>query len=172
MAYRLSERFQGPPGFYNALGLPFTERFHQNSFDKEVFVYFASMYPVIEIQYAEEFRVCKRSEKLVSQIQQQDRQAFPAITQCRYSRKFSFPDESQDSVEYIQSARGLFEYAYGELDTMSLDLQQVLMQQELNDRNAGSRLLQINPLWILAFPASSIVSLFRFYLLFNLTVFC
>lgn len=106
------------------------------------------------------------SERSISSVQRHSRDEYPAIGQYRYCRKFDFAGESQllvdvsqdeDVPEKIQSARGLFEYACGEFDTLSLDRQQTSILE--GDDNRGSRrshLLVVDPLWVLVFPESSI----------------
>ena len=161
MSNKLSKYFQGPAGYYNGLVNPFTETFRQTLYNGKDFQYFAALYPIIDSEFATEYERRKMSEKCISLIQRQSIQACPAITQWRYSRRFDFAEESlhqsellvsQDRRQSVQSARGLFEYSCGELDTLGLDLRQIsLLESEAQEKC----LLQVDPLWLLVFTDSS-----------------
>ena len=166
MSSTLLTRFQGPAGYYNGMASPFADSFLQYSYDGTPFHYLAALYPVIELEYVSAYRTRKRSEHFVSLIQRQKRQTYPAITQWRYSRRFDFAEETQNRsgsyttqcyLQGMQSSRGLFEYSCGDLDTVSLDLQQTSLVEEKHFGSNDSCVLQIDSMWLLMFVKSSIV---------------
>ena len=166
MAHDILQHFQGTTGYYNTFPSPFADYFVQNSIDNREHTFLAALYPIIDFEFLIDYEQRKVSERSVSSVQRHTRDDYPAIGQYRYCRKFDFAGESQllvdlsqdeDFPEKIQSARGLFEYACGEFDTVSLDRQQTSIL-EGND-NRGSRrshLLVVDPLWVLVFPESGI----------------
>ena len=169
MSHTILQHFQGTTGYYNNLPSPFADSFVQNSFDDRKFTFLAAMYPIIDFEFLIDYEQRKVSERSISSAQRHGRNGYPAITQHRYCRKFDFAEESQLRVklfqdeefpEKIQSARGLFEYACGDSDTLSLDRQQTSILEEQDKRGSkGSHLLVVDPLWILVFPDSSIYTL-------------
>lgn len=166
MSSTLFTRFQGPAGYYNGMASPFADSFLQHSYDGTTFHYLAALYPVIELEYVSAYRTRKRSEHFVSHIQRQKLQTYPAITQWRYARRFDFAEETQNRsgsyatpyyLQGMQSARGLFEYSCGDLDTVSLDLQQTSLVEEKHSKSNDPCVLQIDSMWLLTFVKSSIV---------------
>lgn len=165
MSHTILQRFQGTTGYYNALPSPFTDSFVQKSFDDREYTFLAAIYPIIDFEFLEDYEQRKLSERSIFSVQRHTRNIYPAIAQHRYCRKFDSAGESQrrvdlsqdeDLPEKIQSARGLFEYACGEFDTLSLDRQQTSILEGNNKRGSGgSHLLVVDPLWILIFPDSS-----------------
>lgn len=167
LSLHLRNLLQGPLGYHNALAVPFTEDFHPQDFKGKRFSYFAALYPVINYEFMVDYENRKRFERVVPHLQCQDRGGFPVISQSRYSRKFDFTDESlfqsarqssRDIPEGIQSARALFEYSCGDLDTLSLDRQQTSLLEEQQVEPGSHGLLQVDPLWLLIFPESGITS--------------
>lgn len=162
MSHRLFHRFQGPLGHYNGFAAPFTEYFRQQNYKGEKFCYFAALYPVINYDFEFDYESRKRSEKIVSVIQRQDTTAYPTISRWRYSRKFDAtseislqpPSEQGFSSAGVQSARGLFEYSCGELDTLALDLRQASLLEESHSDSSSRCLLQVDPMWLIVFPDS------------------
>jgi hypothetical protein len=165
---QLLYHFQGPTGHYNGLASPFTEIFRRRLYDGKELPFFAALYPVIDSEFVNDYERRKTSEKCVSLIQRQTIQACPAITQWRYSRSFDFAEEGQhqsdlfggqDMCQSVQSARGLFEYSCGELDTLDLDRRQISLLDQGPSGAQGKCLLQVDPLWLLVFPDSSMLDL-------------
>lgn len=171
MSNNLLQHLQGKSGFYNALPTPFMESFSQKSYDGREFEIHASMYPVVNFEFLTEYENRKSTESSIRSMQRHGPAGYPAIAQSRYSRIFDFPGESQlgghlsrdeDCPESVQSARALFEYACGDVDTLSLDRQQTSILEN-RDRSSARvpHLIVVDPLWIIVFPKSSIISLFR-----------
>ncbi|MCJ1397255.1 hypothetical protein MMC11_000447 [Xylographa trunciseda] len=170
MSHKLLSYFQGSRGHYNTSAVPFTELFHQQSYDGEEFEYFAALYPVMNFEFSADYEARKRSERLAASMQEQDRTKYPKISQWKYSRRFDFADENhhrvasvpdQDRSEGIHSARGLFEYSCGELDTLRLDLRQASLGDENNPAAGSQSVLVVDPLWLLVFPRSRTICAFR-----------
>ncbi|KAL9619189.1 MAG: hypothetical protein Q9160_006198 [Pyrenula sp. 1 TL-2023] len=164
MSSQLQNVFLGPQGYYNGLANPSTEKFEKQVYNGKRFRFLAAQYPVIEPEFTLEYERRKSSERCVSMIQRQSKQSFPAISQFKYARKFDLAEESlhqsyvfadQDSRHCMQSARGLFEYSCGELDTLGLDLQQISVIEHENREPRRKYLLQVDPLWLIVFPNSS-----------------
>ncbi len=146
MSHTILQHFQGTTGYYNTLPSPFADSFVQNSFDDRKFIFLAAMYPIIDFEFLIDYEQRKVSERSIFSVQRHGRNGFPAIAQYRYCRKFDFAEESQlrvevshdeDSPETIQSARGLFEYACGDFDTLSLDRQQTSILDKHDKRGSG-----------------------------------
>ena len=166
MSHNILQHFQGTTGYYNTLPSPFADFFVQKSFDNREYKFLAAIYPIIDFEFLIDYEQRKVSEKSVSSVQRHSCNDYPAIGQYRYCRKFDFAGESrllvdlsqdEDFPEQIQSARGLFEYAYGEFDTLSFDRQQTSILEGNDNRGSrGSHLLVVDPLWVLVFPESSI----------------
>ena len=124
--------------------------------------YLAALYPVVKLEYLDEYENRKIFEREVSSMQRHGGSAFPAITQARYSRRFDFPEEIDlyaddlhggDPPERLQSGRALYEFAGGEVDTMALDKHQTSVLQSLErDAQQKPHILVVEPVWILAFP--------------------
>ncbi|MCJ1384721.1 hypothetical protein MMC17_007839 [Xylographa soralifera] len=161
MSHKLLSYFQGSRGHYNTSAVPFTELFRQRSYDGGEFAYFAALYPVVNFEFTTDYEARKRSERLVALMQVQDRTKYPKISQWKYSRRFDFADEnhhraaSLDRPEGIHSARGLFEYSCGELDTLRLDLRHATLADVNNPSSDSQSVLVVDPLWLLVFPKSS-----------------
>ena len=167
MSRKILQHFQGTTGYYNTLPSPFADCFVQNSFDnRRQYTFLAAIYPVIDFEFLKDYEQRKVSERSISSVQRHSRDEYPAIGRYRYCRKFDFAGESQPRVdssqdedfpEKIQSARGLFEYAYGEFDTLSLDREQTSILEDNDNRGSRrSHLLVVDPLWVLIFPESGI----------------
>ena len=169
MSHNVLQHFQGITGYYNTLPSPFTNSFVQSSFDDRNYTFLAAMYPIIDFEFLINYEHRKLSERSILSVQRHGSNGYPFIAQYRYCRKFDFPEENQldvglsedeDFPERIQSARGLFEYACGDFDTLSLDRQQTSILEEHDKRGSrGLQLLVVDPLWILVFPDSSIYTL-------------
>ena len=166
MSHNILQHFQGTTGYYNTLANPFADSFVQNSLDNHEYTFLAAIYPIIDFEFLIDYEQRKVSERSVSSVQRHNRNDYPTIGQYRYCRKFDFAGESQlggnlsqdeDFPEKIHSARGLFEYACGEFDTLSLDRQQTSILEGHDNRGSRrSHLLVVDPLWVLVFPESSI----------------
>ena len=173
MSYKLVQHFQCGNGYYNSFATPFTKLHFQPSFNEEGFEVLTAMYPVIEFEVLDEYMKRKRTEKLISMIQGQNRASYPVISQWRYSRKFDFLDEIRSSVgstgsktcqAKIQSARALFESTCGDLDTLDLDQQQTSIQERSGfDTRPEPHLLVVDPMWLIVFPKYSKSCMLLFY---------
>lgn len=169
MSHTVLQHFQGTTGYYNTLPSPFADSFVQNSFDDRKYTFLAAMYPIIDFEFLINYEQRKLSERSILSVQRHGPNGYPVIAQNKYCRKFDFPEENQlgvelfedeDFPERIQSARGLFEYACGDFDTLSLDRQQTSILEKHDKRGSGGpQLLVVDPLWILVFPESSIYTL-------------
>ena len=169
MSHTILQHFKGMAGYYNTMPSPFAEAFVQTSFDDRKYIFLAAMYPIIDFDFLENYEQRKLSERSILSVQRHGPNGYPVIAENKYCRKFDFPEENQLSIELsededfperIQSARGLFEYACGDFDTLFLDRQQTSIMEGHDKRGSGgSQLLVVDPLWVLVFPFSSIYTL-------------
>ena len=164
MSYNLLAILRGSAGYYNALSNPVIKQFVQTSYDKHDAFYVVAMYPVINFEHLAEYESRKSSELAVKAIQKHGSAGLPAIAQARYLRRFDFPSEinlachdshlDEDGPERTQSARALYEYACGDVNTLPLDKKQICVL-ESGERYPSQPplLLTIEPLWLIAFPS-------------------
>ncbi len=169
MTYELLPYFRGTAGFYNALSSPFTQCFSQSLYDGKPLDYFAAMYPVINVENLNDYENRKASETAIISIQKHGSSALPAIARARYARRFDFPEETtlsrhdyeneEDVPERIHSGRALYEFACGDVDTLSLDQNQIsILEGRERHPSRPPHLLTVEPLWIIAFPFTGTLS--------------
>ena len=173
MSYNLLPYFRGTAGYYNSLASPFTTHIVQRSYAGVDIAYLAALYPVIKSEYLRDYENRKISERELALMQRHSGTALPAIAQARYSRRFDFPKEinlHEDDLhggsppERMQSSRGLYEFAGGEVDTMALDKHQISALESLErDPWQKPHILVVEPIWILAFPTEGKPSRKIFY---------
>jgi len=165
MSYKLLKYFQCNPGYFNSFSPPFTEELTLKTLHNKGFRIFAAIYPVISFEPLEAYLTRKTAERLIRKFQRQRRNLLPLISRWRYSRKFDVAEESRlraefadtYTVEGVQSARALFEYECGDLDTRDLESRQTSVLEGLDLTNTNEKhLLVIKPMWLLVFPESSL----------------
>lgn len=167
MSHKLLKYFQCSPGYFNSFPPPFTEELTLKTLRNEECRLFAAIYPVISFEPLEAYLTRKKTERLIRKVQRQSRNLLPLISQWRYSRKFDVAEESRlrtgfadtYGMEGIQSARALFEYECGDLDTKNLESRQTSVLEGLELANTNEKhLIVIKPMWLLVFPESSLSS--------------